>query len=232
MCMSLDGFSDGFLISVKWIRRFNCFGCYNFFLQFTFKAITNNNNERMNKQTSDRMKNRKIEKNKRWHTAFVCESFASRKKKTSTQSNAESAWCAAHKSPNMKLHLRLPLSLPHFASVCGYLILFLRCFFSLFIHFFFSSFDLHLQLQFAFIFVGLSGILLREYYVFLIQYILLRNKRCEGQWQWKPIDCLSHFGCCEFALFQLIWLIKSILRCLSLKVEVIFAFFLFRTTNW
>lgn len=105
-------------------------------------------------------------------------------------------------------------------------------FFSLFIHFFFSSFDLHLQLQFAFIFVGLSGILLREYYVFLIQYILLRNKRCEGQWQWKPIDCLSHFGCCEFALFQLIWLIKSILRCLSLKVEVIFAFFFFRTTYW
>lgn len=87
-----------------------------FFLQFTFKAITNNNNERMNKQTSERMKNRKIEKNKRWHTAFVCESFASRKKKTSTQSNAESAWCAAHKSPNMKLHLRLPLSLPQFCK--------------------------------------------------------------------------------------------------------------------
>lgn len=141
MCMSLDGFSDGFLISVKWIRRFNCFGCYNFFLQFTFKAITNNNNERMNKQTSERMKNRKIEKNKRWHTAFVCESFASHKKKTSTQSNAESAWCAAHKSPNMKLHLRLPLSLPHFASVCGYLILFLRCFFSFYS---FISFSLRL----------------------------------------------------------------------------------------
>lgn len=112
-----------------------------FFLQFTFKAITNNNNERMNKQTSERMKNRKIEKNKRWHTAFVCESFASRKKKTSTQSNAESAWCAAHKSPNMKLHLRLPLSLPHFASVCGYLILFLRCFFFLYS---FISFSLRL----------------------------------------------------------------------------------------
>lgn len=88
-------------------------------------------NEWTNKQTSERMKNRKIEKNKRWHTAFVCESFASRKKKTSTQSNAESAWCAAHKSPNMKLHLRLSLSLPHFASVCGYLILFLRFFFSI-----------------------------------------------------------------------------------------------------
>lgn len=128
--MCLDGFSDGFLISVKWIRRFNCFGCYNFFYNSRSRPLqTTTMNEWTNKQTSERMKNRKIEKNKRWHTAFVCESFASRKKKTSTQSNAESAWCAAHKSPNMKLHLRLSLSLPHFASVCGYLILFLRFFF-------------------------------------------------------------------------------------------------------
>lgn len=128
--MCLDSFSDGFLISVKWIGRFNCFGCYNFF--FTIHVQGHYKQQQWtNEQTSERIKNRKIEKNKRWHTAFVCESFVSRKKKTSTQSNAESVWCAAHKSPNMKLHLRLPLSLPHFASVCGYLILFLRFSFSI-----------------------------------------------------------------------------------------------------